>query len=295
MSHDSSQDQRKSYRCVVPAKCQECEVRTGSIIRPAKLLDESSGGFSILVRKPFQVTARQIIQLHTTSGWYNARVVHITDNVRRMPTDENPISEGGDQEDVWIRLGLCRLCEIGSPEASFFRWPSFGFANLPGRWESSSAMSRMMLGMAVTLVVVAASLGILCVHWGFTPSKMQTAPLSRANQIDGARQQSTTKQLDHPAGAGKKTKPDKLAGASPFVVPEVVERLKLNATQRQRIERIIQTSSRAIARLAEGLQDLDRQELSKYRTELLAMARRQAIELLTAEQRTEWNKIVGEP
>ena len=42
-------DQRKSFRCTVADTCQRCELKVGSHLLPARLLDESAGGFAVLV------------------------------------------------------------------------------------------------------------------------------------------------------------------------------------------------------------------------------------------------------
>jgi hypothetical protein len=78
-----------------------------------------------------------------------------------------------------------------------------------------------------------------------------------------------------------------------FVLPEVVRFLGLTDPQREQIRQIDEAATRS-------LQDLDRRwrggrrELTQKRMAVLDDARRQAIEILTDEQRPRWRELLDE-
>ncbi len=92
------QEDRKSPRYPVPEARQACELRVGADLLPALLIDESSGGFAILISDLEGLKPGKRIRLHTDMGWYKVRVVYV--NRAAHPTHSDPDCE------CWFRLGL---------------------------------------------------------------------------------------------------------------------------------------------------------------------------------------------
>jgi hypothetical protein len=75
--HDSNQ--RLSFRCTVADTRQRCELRIGADVLPATLLDESAGGFGVLVERLAGLEVNQTAELRTDTGWSLVRVVHLSE------------------------------------------------------------------------------------------------------------------------------------------------------------------------------------------------------------------------
>ena len=87
----------------------------------------------------------------------------------------------------------------------------------------------------------------------------------------------------------------RLLGADPLILSEVVEYLQLTAEQQERIGRVIAASTEAIRNLNTQTPGEQRKKIAKQREQLRHQARREAIEVLTDEQRARWNKLIGQP
>jgi hypothetical protein len=91
-------DDRKSYRYPMPKARQSCELKVGDDLLPAVLLDESKGGFAILIDRLNGLKSGKKAELHTDMGWFKVRIVYIKSAER--PAYSDPSS------DCWFRLGL---------------------------------------------------------------------------------------------------------------------------------------------------------------------------------------------
>ena len=67
-----------------------CELRLGSVVLPAMLLDESSGGFGVLVGGLPSISANQRAQLRNDRGWFDCRIIYAREVV---PTKAVPVME----------------------------------------------------------------------------------------------------------------------------------------------------------------------------------------------------------
>lgn len=106
-NHD--RDQRKSSRHPVPKSRQRCEVKIAGEIRPAWLLDESAGGFAVLVSSVDAEILNQRIGLHIDGMYFDVRVAHVAEVVPRISVSGNG---------PWFRLGLSCINEIESVESA---------------------------------------------------------------------------------------------------------------------------------------------------------------------------------
>lgn len=101
-------DQRKSSRHPVPESRQRCEVKIEGEILPAWLLDESAGGFAVLVSSVGAEILNQRIELRVDGMYFDVRVAHVAEVVPKTS-----VSGKG----PWFRLGLCCMNEIESAES----------------------------------------------------------------------------------------------------------------------------------------------------------------------------------
>lgn len=79
-------EKRKSSRCALPTSLSRCELKLGSVVLPAMLLNKSSGGFGVLVSGLPSISARQRAQLHNDHGWFDCRIIYAKEVV---PTPAN--------------------------------------------------------------------------------------------------------------------------------------------------------------------------------------------------------------
>ena len=104
---DSLDNRRTSFRCLVVNARSPCTLRVGEDELPVGLLDESAGGFSVLVDRPPGLSVGQTAQLRTDSGWFEVRVANIREVV--APEGENGVRPKGPNS--CFRVGLLRLGE----------------------------------------------------------------------------------------------------------------------------------------------------------------------------------------
>lgn len=97
-SWSPSRNNRKSCRIAVPDARQSCELKVGAHLLSALLVDESKGGFSIMVDCLEGIKSGKRANLHTDMGWFKVRIVYIKKVAR--PAHADP------KCDCWFRLGL---------------------------------------------------------------------------------------------------------------------------------------------------------------------------------------------
>ena len=169
---EAIREQRASFRCVVPESRQSCELKIGSGLVPAVLVDESAGGFSVALDRPPGLDAGQTAELHTDAGWFAVRVAHVKPIVASEGDD--PVAT--EEPSQWFRLGLVRMEEIRAPlppRVSRFAgnllnklWPSRegggrsgnrSFLRLRlGKGRRLGGKSAILIGILVAIIVVAA-------------------------------------------------------------------------------------------------------------------------------------------
>ena len=93
-------DDRKSCRNPVPEARQPCELNIGDNLIPALLMDESRGGFAVMIDRLEGVKSGKRAKLRTDAGWVNVRIIYI--KKAAPPAYSDP------QSDCWFRLGLRR-------------------------------------------------------------------------------------------------------------------------------------------------------------------------------------------
>lgn len=293
MSAQKDRDQRQSFRCPVRGP-SECVLEVGGATIPGQLVDESAGGFSVLVENPPESAIDQPARLRTDAGWFPVRIIHIQQQEVSIDNEDAGSEESPSKK--CCRLGLCRLGDImpwEQPRASWtFRCPWFQL----GQWQSSSAIFTLLFGIALAFAVVGLSLLMKNEHVmsSILGSKyVQPSPLSsRAARTDPSRREAERPSADASNSVKKRPVLSDLPGATPFQSPDVVTLLELTEQQIEQIKKIVEATYEAIEKLVQQSQGLSRGKISQEREELLQQARRQALGILTDQQRAKWKAFV---
>ena len=313
MGIDQHRDQRKSYRCAVDPTRQPCELQVGSRAAPAKLLDESAGGFSVLVHHPPELTLNQTARLRKDGNWFNVRVVHIQAIARKTKHNaeasaEPHVDTETNAEDVesWpsLRLGLRRLGDAELPDQTGVSLLVSTLRFRLSQWKSSGMVQMIVYGVLLAVVIVVIPFGMMNFgrHIQIPKTEGQPKPNIQTTNAPssadaGANQSAFVKghASASPSGRAPLDSMLDLPGVAPFTLPEVIERLRLTADQQKRIDQLIEAATEALRKLGEQLPGVQRNEISWQREELLDHYRHKALGLLTEQQRAEWKKLTGEP
>ncbi len=323
-SERQNQDQRNSFRCMVVDARRRCELKVGSSVLPAMLLNESAGGFAVLVDRLAGLSIDQTAQLHTDAGWFEVLVVHVAEV---DPTEDDGIAAG--EQNSWFRLGLSRLGEAALPDQPAVSLLAGSLRFHLGQWYPSGGMLTI-LGVLLAVVAVAAPVALMNMHWHAGPSGVawllqwsnrsivaskarHSAPLpglARPAADDspfssGPAFDDGNSVFDPDSGQVRKSRQSSLSsqgphdsirllpGAAAMALPEIVEQLQLTTDQQEQIRQLIEATSQAMRNLDAQLQGRQRQQISEFRTQLLDESRRKALELLTGQQRVQWEKLTG--
>jgi hypothetical protein len=326
-------EQRTSFRCTVADTRRHCELIVGADVLPAQLLDESAGGFSVLVDRLDGLGIDQEAELRTDSGWFAVRVVYVTEVA--LPDADGATA---DQQTPGFRLGLLRRSETALPDQSTLSILAERMRFHLPQWRMlSGAGTAIGVLLAVALVVVPMVLD--GVRWHTPPSTAKRSspgnkggaesvtsygpPILRSMQsaenvspfagspaesrdggsapaagdtafgVDSGRVRTSAQSSSLSWQELQKTV-RRLSGATSLALPQVVAELRLTADQQARIARVIETTSQAMRDIERELPGQQRQDISELRTQLQDHARQQALELLTSQQRARWEKLTGE-
>jgi hypothetical protein len=297
---------RKTVRCMVDDSRRQCELCVDARRMTTWLQDESTGGFGVLVEGLAGLEVGQTAELHTDTGWFVVRVMHI------QAIDSSEL-EGieGEEQGTWYRLGLARLGVASLPVQSTSWWP----VDLFHRHVHSS--SGMFLGVFVFLVIFAVilPLGLLKLNWHSDSTgtgrstqwidvktsdnapRRESSPTLPERKISSSSRESG--RLSGAAGLSKRSRQDlqatlrRLPGPTVFTLPRVVEQLQLSPEQQEKIQRIIDDMTKAIRDLDREWAGRQRRDIDKIRGELLDRSRTEAMKLLTNEQLKIWDELVG--
>jgi hypothetical protein len=91
-------EDRKSNRWKVPKDRQSCELKIGSKVFSASLVNESTEGFALLVDGLNNLKIGQKVEIHTYQGWCTVRIVHLNEVA---PPKDVPI-----ESESCLRLGM---------------------------------------------------------------------------------------------------------------------------------------------------------------------------------------------
>jgi hypothetical protein len=99
-----SRNERKSRRHPVPEERQHCQLKVGTDVLSAVLVNKSERGFAVLIDSRNDLRVGQKVHLHTHQGWFTIRVVYITEIARPKDADS-----GDSDGSSCFRLGCSRI------------------------------------------------------------------------------------------------------------------------------------------------------------------------------------------
>jgi hypothetical protein len=326
------ENQRQSFRCPVVDSRQECALEVGASTVPGRLLDESAGGFLVLFDRPPGVGVDQTATLRTDSGQFDVRVTRV---MEEEAPEGCGVQDSTEAPGPWFRLGLCRLGEASPPPPPISVFAENLRCRLQQWCPSGGPSSVPVAFLVVAAVVVPLGLGALIWHVGKTENVFRQpgvnpwsksaswydnlsaagspppavpresgagpgwADLDRIRPAFGGGDQSERPRNPAPNNGEKALRESvrRLSGTAALLLPTVAAKLQLTDQQRAAIRQIETATAAAVRQLSldAGLQGASRRELAERRDELLAESQRKALELLTDQQRAEWQKLAAKP
>ena len=244
-------DQRKSFRCPVPDCVQVCELRVKRRRFAARVFNESSGGFGVIVEENPKLEAGDIAQLLTGQGEFEVRVAYIG---RVESTEPNAAERPA------FRIGLVRFRDVTPQDAAGAR-----LHRLPCR---PRLLSGTTVVVAATLLVLSGAMGAATVLLNLNnPLVKKVAGWEQAPRVESSPEQT----LAH-----------------------AVKELGLTRSQQVQLQEAARRTGAALREIDARLQELPPEERARKQAEILAAARREALSMLSEEQRQRWKAAMGE-
>ncbi|MEN6405589.1 MAG: hypothetical protein ABFC77_03870 [Thermoguttaceae bacterium] len=312
-------DQRQSFRCNVSNGRTECSLKVGQHALPARLLDESAGGFAVEVDQVAGLNAGDTGLLLTDVGWFSVRIVHIAEQA--ADPDAAPS----------YRLGLLRLSDATPYQAPRVSLWAGTLRFRLGQWTPTNT-PLVLFVVLLTVVTVLAALYLTKSRWPVTvfdnapdasPDPDRSSDATPANPFRTKFHSSRVRQADESyddspfdspsqfgrnpvrrrgsASSGSSSEwmlhesVRRMAGASALTMPEVIQRLQLTDPQQAQIRRLIDQTVDAIRQMERQSVGRSRGERAQLRAQLLEQSRQEAVNLLTDSQRAEWDRLMTVP
>jgi hypothetical protein len=290
-------NQRQSYRFPVLSERRDVSVIVGSLVTPAQLVDESAGGFSVLISQRLELAVGQTLVVETDDARVEARIAHVA-----------RAGEG-------LRLGLKRLDDQTPGEA--------GLA--PGRFLARFRFLRRLVRLGdglFTLEIVLLSVLLLVsvvgtgLFWHFSkpldvhaPRVKQAAKPGAAWESPGLTPSSNERSAgnDLPNGSAAPSNGlsvpsrapgtelsrwiERMPGPEVLMLPEVVKVLKLTKEQERKIRKIADDTQAVLKSLPAESAGLSRKKRSQVVARFLSDSRQSALSVLTGEQKVRWKTL----
>jgi hypothetical protein len=295
-------DQRKSFRCPVAESRQRCALLLDTGPAPGRLLDESAGGFSVLVACAAEPNVGQTVKIETDSGWFSVRVAHVSEAPQPADTDAATLPESAPR---WFRLGLVRLREIPPPQPLVSVFAESPRVRLQ-QWCPSGGLLTSTL-VLMTLLAVPVVLTAVIRHTGQHVPKSKSGDDAINLRVPGFDVDppallggSKSKQFRQAAHDVQRSLEDairRLDGTTATIAPEVARQLRLTEAQVAKLGRIGIATEEALRKLGSvsGLKGEQSLAASKRRAALLERAHAEMMDTLTEQQRAEWQRLIGTP
>ncbi len=297
-------EQRQSFRCNVADARRSAELRIGNERYRVMLLDESAGGFAVLMDRQPAAAADGPVELTTDAGDFEVRIAHV---VQTELPGAGPASDAEPQRRY--RVGLVRVRDIDPFDriadagvATQLRFalgsvfPKLGVPMIPG--------VALAILLAISLTVLALLFpvaGALPVDQGrtprtqdrdftgrsrpeFTPNEPRTAA-GHVQQAGG-----------HRGGAGSGTGGLQalargVSGAAVFTMPEMIDAFGLSPHQQEKMASIVQLTAEALAAFSAASVGYDRARRAAERQAILDAARDSALAVLNDDQKSRWREL----
>ncbi|MGD0898239.1 MAG: hypothetical protein ABR915_10420 [Thermoguttaceae bacterium] len=274
-----SDDKRRTFRSPVHAPRERAVLKVGSTELPVVLLNESAGGLAVLTTDPGKLWVEQVGMLKTKTIWFEVRVKYI---LRYEPEDD----DGRAAEDVEFRIGLHRLRELPQPgEATVRSWRSRVLGFLLPRERSGAFTGLSLTVLSVALVIL--SLVFVTLTW--SRIRPHVTSVLRGSTADAGPDAGQDAVALPPTALRDLAR--RLPGAEVFLVPEVADILKLTDQQEAGLRRLHETTRQALDDVQRRWPDSSRQENAKRRVMIQDAARREALLLVSDQQRKRWEQL----
>jgi hypothetical protein len=310
-------NRREWCRFLVVDNCRPLELRVGDEVLPAKLLDESAGGFGVMVDRLAGLEVGRTAELFTNAGRCIVRVVHVT---RIAPPECG--SAAGETPGVQYQLGLLRLDDAVSAEQPTV---SYWFQRGLPQWYGSHGTATTVGGLLAAAVVVV-PLGLMIGLWYSGRSKAGTATESSRSTLSGVLPGTATSMVRSASSSegGSRESAEsgtsasrisgpvqwtdrpystpsleverlvrRLPGVTALTLPDIATRLRLTEAQQRQIRRVLDSVIQTIRELERELPGQQRQEMSQIRGRLYDEALQKSLKVLTDQQQAEWQKLTG--
>ncbi|MHB1034958.1 MAG: hypothetical protein ACYC35_19040 [Pirellulales bacterium] len=291
-------DQRHSYRFPVLSERRDVSVVVGSLVAPAQLVDESAGGFSVLISQRLELAVGQTLVVEIDGARVEARIAHVA-----------RAGEG-------LRLGLKRLDDLVPGEAGLepggflarFRF----LRRLVRLGDGLFTLEIVLLTVVLLLAVVGAGL-----FWNRLKPLAVWMPRARQEvKPDAASEPSVSATLPpatssaqpgSPVGSAAPTSRfnvpsldaraelsrwiERMPGPEVLMLPEVVKVLKLTKEQERKIRKIADDTQAVLKSLPAESAGLSRKKRSQVVAQFLRDSRQSALSVLTDEQKARWKTL----
>jgi hypothetical protein len=278
-----------------PAVQPDCLLAIGSQRLPAILGGESATGLYVLIQGSPLFWVEDTGVLRTSE----AELAVCVANIVRMETEEDDLASNIPA----FRIGLTRLA------GTMYPWSAEGAlrpqsALLPLRKARPKLLSLVTPTMSTWCPRLRVSLGgLIACAMIVTPLALVAAVWHHAHQADTAHSptravitQSTQPSIVEDGAQNSMTAAPapsqeilRLPGVEPFLNPDVARKLELTPSQTSTFGRLDKTTQAALQDLEKYWESAGRLELARRRNVLLEAARQEALQLLTDQQRQQWD------
>jgi hypothetical protein len=279
---------RSSRRTLAPAK-PDCLLTIGSQRLPAVLADEGDANLHVLIQGSplFWVEETGVLQID------EVEIAVRVSNIVRADTDEDDFSSSPPS----FRIGLAR--EGHAPVKLVPRPVPISERKARSKLLSLRPLNRIRISPAglIGFAMLATPLILVAAAWQHHARQSDSAAPQNAvvdtPNISNSPSSSPIIQPQPPQPVVPPI-PDptpevlRLPGVEPFLKPEVARKLDVTPSQAGAFGRLNKTTQEALEDLEKYWESVGRLELAQRRSMLLEAARQEALQLLTAQQRRQW-------
>jgi hypothetical protein len=256
-------ERRNMHRYAVPPERQAALLRLSKTDLPARVFDQSAGGFGVRLDTPAPLEPGQALLLGTDTGWYKVRVT----NVREW-------EEG-------MLLGLERLADLQAP------------LETPGLLAQIFRCShQQILVKSRDAIILGLFLVSLCLAgWlAHLSPELFVAAVSRIraaeeHEADKRQAESPGRPTSSPASQQEPTSED-VGPVTQLLRPEVADSLELDDGQQEQLREILVETPQATAG------HVGEEDAADLPAETLKQRELRALGVLTSEQRTKWRQLI---